>query len=435
MEFVNEALKQPQTHSYDSEQRKLTVRGAEYFPEEIFQFADDVEILDMSHGHMMTLPDKLEQFQNMRVAFFSYHDFQEVPGVLSACRNLEMVGFRGCRINRLPEHVFPENIRAVILTDNLLETLPDSIGEYSRLQKLQLSGNPIEELPRGLLECENLEQIRVSAANLAASPDWLMHLPSLAWYVDAGNPFRILENSTPPRAWSVSWDDLHVAEQIGESANNKVFRAEFNGQDVAIKLFGAELSTDGLAADDMSACLLAGTHQSVIGGIGEVVNVPDGRRGLIMPLVPEGFKKLGLPPDFQTLTRDVFLQGTEFELSYVSWILQDVASALCHLHSRGIMHGDIYAHNILTNMSGRSYLGDFGAASIYKPGSKAGQLREKVDIKGFGYLVDDLLSLIKTHTIGESASVVRLERLREACLAQDVLSRPSFSDIVHELHT
>ena len=55
-------------------------------------------------------------------------------------------------------------------------------------------------------------------------------------------------------------------------------------------------------------------------------------------------------------------------LSAVATILQiaiGIASAAAYLHTQGIMHGDLYAHNIMTNARGDCLLGDFGAASSY----------------------------------------------------------------------
>ena len=41
-----------------------------------------------------------------------------------------------------------------------------------------------------------------------------------------------------------------------------------------------------------------------------------------------------------------------------------MTTALAHLHGRGLVHGDLYAHNIQVDAAGRALLGDFGAASF-----------------------------------------------------------------------
>ena len=43
-----------------------------------------------------------------------------------------------------------------------------------------------------------------------------------------------------------------------------------------------------------------------------------------------------------------------------------IASAASPLHAQGILHGDLYAHNILAIPTGQALLGDFGAASFFE---------------------------------------------------------------------
>ena len=60
-----------------------------------------------------------------------------------------------------------------------------------------------------------------------------------------------------------------------------------------------------------------------------------------------GFSSLGKPPSMQSITRDTYAEGTSFTAAEVRAIAFNIASALEHLHSRGVAHGDLYAHNIL----------------------------------------------------------------------------------------
>lgn len=63
-----------------------------------------------------------------------------------------------------------------------------------------------------------------------------------------------------------------------------------------------------------------------------------------------GFQESG-PPSLESCTRDIYPLGQSFSLV-----------VLCI--ARGILHGDLYAHNILWNEQGDALLGDFGAASF-----------------------------------------------------------------------
>lgn len=47
------------------------------------------------------------------------------------------------------------------------------------------------------------------------------------------------------------------------------------------------------------------------------------------------------------VTRDTYPEGASFSAPFIAAAACGVAAAAAHLHSRGISHGDLYAHNIL----------------------------------------------------------------------------------------
>jgi serine/threonine protein kinase len=118
-------------------------------------------------------------------------------------------------------------------------------------------------------------------------------------------------------------------------------------------------------------------------------------------------------------------------LSVILRIVQGIAAAAAHLHARGILHGDLYAHNILVNPLGDSLLGDFGAASFYPSSLPAiAQSLEWIEVRAFGCLLEDLLDRC---TLDGSQSQTEL-RERLDCLQQDCMSpvpsqRPPFAKI------
>ena len=65
-------------------------------------------------------------------------------------------------------------------------------------------------------------------------------------------------------------------------------------------------------------------------------------------------------PNLTSLLRCRWPADLELALSFVLHAATDVASALTYLHRAGICHGDVYAHNVLTDASGRAVLCDYG---------------------------------------------------------------------------
>ena len=141
---------------------------------------------------------------------------------------------------------------------------------------------------------------------------------------------------------------------MGEGASGVISKAiwqQENGttKEVAVKVFKGTVTSDGYPEDEMDACILAGNHPNLVTVLGKINQHQLQQQGLVLALIPPTFHNLGLPPSFDTCTRDVFLPGTAFSIRQVVAIALAIASAAAHLHKRGIMHGDLYAHNTLVN--------------------------------------------------------------------------------------
>ncbi|HEX5710385.1 MAG TPA: leucine-rich repeat-containing protein kinase family protein [Sulfuricurvum sp.] len=391
------------------------------FPEEIFELADTLEILDLSNNLLTCLPENISRLTQLKIAFFSNNRFVTLPSSFKECRNLAMLGFKSNQIETFDENILPLSISWLILTDNKLQKLPRSIGDLHKLQKCALAGNQIKHLPDEMSACKNLELLRLSANRLEELPYWLLCLPKLSWLAFSGNPcsgnqkFEIQE---------IAYAALEVQELLGSGASGEIFKAysSVHEEEVALKLFKGAITSDGYAHDEMNACMSIGEHPNLIKVLAKIEgNAP---LALLMEYIPSVYQNLGLPPDFETCTRDTFREGTAFTLHTIGEVAKAIASAAAHLHARGVMHGDLYAHNILINGDDRCYLGDFGAASFYEPHRKE---FEKIEVRAFGCLLEDMLSL---SPIKEGERYEVLEKLKVACMSENQDERPFFSEIV-----
>jgi len=132
------------------------------FPDEVFELADTLEILDLSHNRLSELPD-LSRLKKLKIAFFSFNLFTKVPAAFKNCENLYMLGFKANQIEQFDEDILPLGISWLILTDNKIKALPRSMGKLSRLQKFPVAGNALTTLPLEMSQCRNLELMRLSA--------------------------------------------------------------------------------------------------------------------------------------------------------------------------------------------------------------------------------------------------------------------------------
>lgn len=411
--------------------------GLTQFPSEIYELADTLEILNLSGNTLSSLPDDLGRLHKLRVIFCSDNQFTEVPEVLGQCPHLEMVGFKANRIRHLPAAALPVALRWLILTDNQLEILPTELGQCLRLQKLMLAGNRLQHLPDEMVACRNLELLRISANRFESMPDWLLTLPRLSWLAFAGNPFSDVAELAAVAKQDIAhihWHELDLQHKLGEGASGIIHRAEWQhapdgATPVAVKLFKGALTSDGLPRSEKAACIAAGAHANLIPVTGRISGHPEGAAGLVMPLIDENYTNLAAPPSLESCTRDIYPADANFTLTAVIGMACGIASAAQHLHRRGILHGDLYAHNMLWNGRGDYMLGDFGAASFISDERQALSL-QRIEVRAFSCLLEELLQRC---TEPPPVDIDALWELQRRCGQDEIEARPLFAEIVNVL--
>jgi Leucine-rich repeat (LRR) protein len=369
--------------------------GLKEFPEEILSLSETLEVLDLSENHLSELPESITQLQHLKIIFFEHNNFIEFPKVLCKCSSLTMIGFKSNKIHIVPENAFPPKLQWLILTNNQIKKIPKSIGNCLWLQKCALAGNQIEELPYEMRNCVNLELLRISANKLQSIPEWLFELPKLSWVAFGGNP----ASQRPQKSTdfeSFHWNDFTIKERLGEGASGMISRAHWKSkkEDIALKIFKGAVTSDGLPEDEMEVAISAGSHEGLIEVLGRIKGHPEKKSGLIMKLITPAFINLGNPPSLETCTRDVFDENAKFTLVELLKIAKTIASVCVQLHRRGINHGDLYAHNILVNKEAACLLGDFGAATFYNVNSSLAPNIERIELRAFACLLEDILGLI-----------------------------------------
>jgi len=407
--------------------------GLHEFPEEIFALADSLEILNLSGNCLTSLPADLPRLRKLRILFCSDNPFTALPEVLGDCPGLEMVGFKANRIRHLPAAALPPSLRWLILTDNRLECLPAELGERHRLQKLMLAGNQLQTLPPSLAGLNRLELLRIAANRLDALPRWLTQLPRLSWLAFAGNPFSdaseadiLRRHPLPP----IPRNQIQLQEVLGQGASGIIHSADWlrpgqPTQSMAAKLFKGRVTSDGLPRSEMAACLAAGEQAGLIRVAGPLAEQPGAPAGLLLERIDPAFRVLAAPPSLTSCTRDCYAPERRFAFEEARRIARGVAAAVAHLHGRGILHGDLYAHNLLVNADGDCLLSDFGAASFLAPDNIASPALQRIESRAFGCLLEELLERCPAPDQPERQR--RLRHLQEQCMSPHAHERPDFA--------
>ncbi|KAL2145635.1 hypothetical protein VTI28DRAFT_6693 [Corynascus sepedonium] len=450
------------------------------FPEEILELGDTLEQLDLSGTGLSSLPTNLgSALPRLKSAVFSNCAFKVFPRVLASCANLEIVVFRNNGMEKIPEDAFPTHLRCLILTGNCLTSVPSSISRCDGLEQCLLVGNQLRDLPPEMANCKKLSTLRLSSNNISTLPSWLYTLPNLAFLSFANNPCASPTTNgihTPRGLASIAWTDLEIVESLDADTFQGMWHlSPYYAEDVAIKLFRNPLAghstgtdDDGFAADEMSAYLAAGAHESLVTILGQIHNHPDEddvttqergegkttlQGGIVTQLLLESYIPLSTFTTPSTTTTEGEATdddaASSLDAKTALQMLTGIASCLAHLHSRGIAHGSVRPETVFASASdAHALLTHFRAATRYSGGCSAAAQAdeiEKVEVLAFGQLIEFVLGVVDRQSAGggdggddekdgQGEEIERgLRGLRDRCVAAEVTERPGFEDVVEVL--
>ncbi len=147
-----------------------------------------------------------------------------------------------------------------------------------------------------------------------------------------------------------SWGPLRLEEAVGRGAFSQVYRAvDPLGRHVAVKLLAPRLGGDDLSSRvlDEGRVLASVKHPNIV-----VVHGADEHQG-----------RVGLWMEFvhgRTLAAEVDARGAHSADEAIV-VGRALCGALAAVHAKGLVHGDVKAHNVMREEGGRVVLMDFGA--------------------------------------------------------------------------
>lgn len=123
------------------------------------------------------------------------------------------------------------------------------------------------------------------------------------------------------------------------------------------------MTSDGLSTNELYLLANLDTPPNITNVKAIVVDndKDDHINGIIMTLL-DNYHDLGLPPNFNTISRDVF-GPQHLSRQRADKLLEEIETVISHLHRHQVIHGDLYAHNIIYK-GDDLVLTDFGAAFL-----------------------------------------------------------------------
>ncbi len=143
--------------------------------------------LDLSWKYGRTGPPQLSALPA------SVGPLSEFPQSLGDLTHLQSLDLSGNKLRALPEFLSNlTHLQSLDLSDNQLTALPEWLGQLPNLQKLNLSLNPLRILPVFLEQLTQLQELDVTQTGLAALPESMRHLKELRTLWLFGNDLMIV---------------------------------------------------------------------------------------------------------------------------------------------------------------------------------------------------------------------------------------------------
>lgn len=240
----------------------------------------------------------------------------------------------------------------------------------------------------------------------------LLRLPNLCWVGLSNNPFLRRVESRPVAAELPVLHDLPIesGRVIGQGAGGITRQVNWNDRFVAVKTFAGSMTSDGTPTSERNVTLAASSDCGPSECLIELLGVtPPPQQALVMEFL-ENVQALAQPPSLVSCSRDVYNPSQSITSSEARAIASKLLNMLTKLHTVGICHGDFYGHNILVQSNDPTTikLSDFGAAFFYDREATYGSLVERVELRAFAVLVDELVKLVPTSERDECSNLADL---------------------------
>ena len=432
---------------------------------EVFDCENRLSWLILTNNDLKSLPPSIGKLKHLRKFAISGNLLTSLPSEMANCREMELMR----------------------LSDNLLMEVPDWLWKLPKLAWLAIMGNPA--FPCRLLQDSSQEKENSSSsigAVLKTLPvfkrdhgntNYVGELGTSKFALQvnekellgAGGSGKVLKGrmtfESTEKNVAVKYFD--VSSLIGNAARGRPLVASDGAVENEIEI----LARLGNIFSDNSKLgnIVYGKYKFQTCGTVRVLGLVQDEEGVYSGAVLDlldGYEKLGERPNFDTVTRDWFskdcvlgdyplaeqirtenLHTQVLNSNLASDLTQigiQVTGTMKRLAEFGIYHGDMYAHNIIArrfqDQTIDTVLADYGAATYIPEGDMQRQYYEKLEVRALGYLLDDLLTAYfvdVTETEGlsdhEAKSLCQLRELssiRDACLDQNVNTRPSFQVVM-----
>lgn len=176
--------------------------------EEAAQSPEDVCLLHLNRTYLADFPKEILKFINLKVLDLSDNSFTHIPSTINVLAKLEILRLDGNNITTIP----PQIGELVNLTElglgtaghrqNYITILPSTIGNLSKLERLDIAYNRLSTIPSDIGNLTNLRVLHLQHNNLTTFPQELSNLRNLEELYLNNNEFTLtMEEKEKIKSW------------------------------------------------------------------------------------------------------------------------------------------------------------------------------------------------------------------------------------------
>ncbi|XP_061379143.1 leucine-rich repeat and calponin homology domain-containing protein isoform X2 [Danaus plexippus] len=162
--------------AYLSGELKLSGRKLREFPKPVKYDLSDTVVADLSKNRFSEMPEEVTTYIYLEKLLLSQNIIRSIPDSVGGLQSLTYLDLSSNQLTELPREVCLMPLQVLLLQDNLLTSLPKEIGKMTSLAELDASNNKITQVPMTLGDCTGLRCLDLSNNQLGLLPLQITYL-------------------------------------------------------------------------------------------------------------------------------------------------------------------------------------------------------------------------------------------------------------------
>ncbi|XP_064408986.1 DISP complex protein LRCH3 isoform X2 [Latimeria chalumnae] len=241
----------------------LSGRKLKEFPRSARNYdLSDIIRADLSKNRLSDIPEEICQLISLEALWMYHNCVRSIPQSIANLQALTYLNIGRNQLTTLPPYLCCLPLKVLIISNNKLAALPDSIGSLASLRQLDASCNELQSLPTQIGNLESLRDLNVRRNHITTLPDELSELPLVRVDFSCNRISRIpvcyrhlrhlqsiiLDNNPlqSPPAQICTKGKIHIFKYLNIEACNKTVQdlAEFERSNSRPTGFGSCLSDE-----------------------------------------------------------------------------------------------------------------------------------------------------------------------------------------------